>query len=95
MGAQHGFLGHCLGLSLWTSEDFRQEPPKGGRTRGQGQGLLLDVATYEMVWGPRGVILPMFLLPKHTSYTQLAFQSHRDTLNGLSLSDNSLTHVLL
>lgn len=38
-------LGHCLGLSQWTSEDFRQEPPKGRRTPGQGQGLLLGVAT--------------------------------------------------
>lgn len=43
-GAQHGFLGHCLGLLQWDSEDLRQEPPKGGSTLGQGQGLLLEVA---------------------------------------------------
>lgn len=40
-------LGALPGQSQWTSEDLRQEPPKGGRTLGQGQGLLLDVATYD------------------------------------------------
>lgn len=49
VGAQHGFLGLCQGQSQWASEDLRQEPPKGGRTLGQGQGLLLDVATW--FWG--------------------------------------------
>lgn len=56
MGAQHGFLGHSLGLSQWNSEDLRQEPPKDGRTLGKGQGLLSDMATCSQRsedWGER------------------------------------------
>lgn len=80
MRAQHGFLGHCQGQSQWTSEDLRQEPSKGGRTLGQGQGLLLDVATYgQWFGGQEGGMLPMFFLPKHTFCTQVPIQSHTCT----------------
>lgn len=81
MGAQHGFLGHCQGQSQWASEDLRQEPPKGGRTLGQGQGLLLDVATHDQwFWGHKGAsYLCSFSLSTHSAHNCLFRATHMRT----------------
>lgn len=85
MGAQHGFLRCCPGLSQWESEDLRQEPSKGGRTRGQGQGLLLDVAAVTNgLWSGRRH-LPVFFRLQHMSMHTASFSDAHNAY--LSTSD--------
>lgn len=78
VGAQHGFLGHCPDLSQWTSEDLGQEPLKGGRTLGQEQVLLLDVATYDQC--PEGTCYPCSFSPgTYPLYHYLPRATHMHT----------------
>lgn len=87
-------LGALPGSSQWTCEDLRQEPPKVGRTLGQGQGLLLDVAICDQwFWDQEEASYPYFFLSKSSFCIQLPFQSHVYAHNSLSTSNNSLTHV--
>lgn len=102
-------LGALPGSVPVTSKDLRQEPPKGVRTLGQGQGLLLDAATCDQwFWGREGASHPCSFSPRahsaHNSpcgatHMHTAVPAHPATLHAHGPASNTcpslLTHMLL
>lgn len=90
-------LGALPGSVPVACEDRRQEPPKGGRTLGQGQGLLLDAAICgQWFWGQEEASYPYFFSPRACSaYTCLfrATYMHLTVLAHLKLSHTHLYNI--
>lgn len=102
-------LGAPPGSVPVTSKDLRQEPPKGARTLGQGQGLLLDVATCDQwFWGQEGHLTHVLSpprahcahdCPRRATHTHTAVPAHPATLHTPGPTPDTcpslLTHMLL